>query len=136
MSTRYLSNLTLMVAGGFLVVATQAFAAPTVAWLTFGIATGATIVGLSMLSIRPTIPQGVIGSLTVVLGAWTLVASVVFVPATVLWLGFAAGIAFVGLGVVGLTAHELTTERVVHSLDFDQQQASRRPLSEREPVAA
>ena len=62
------------------------------------------------------ITQRVIGGVGVVLGAWTIVASLVFVPASVVPLGFASAIAFVGLGLVGLTAHELSTERVVHSL--------------------
>jgi hypothetical protein len=43
----------------------------------------------------------------------------VFFPATVVWLGFGAGAAMVGLAVVGLTAHELRSERVVHSIQVD-----------------
>jgi hypothetical protein len=136
-STRYITNLALMIAGGFLVVATQAFLAPTVAWLTFAIAAGLTLVGLYMLATRSTIAQRVIGGVASVLGAWTIVASLVFVPATVLSLGFASALAFVGLGLIGLTAHELTTERVVHSLDTEHQpETNRRPLAGREPVAA
>jgi hypothetical protein len=30
-----------------------------------------------------------------------------------------------GLGIAGMTAHELTTERVVHALDVDGDRASR-----------
>jgi hypothetical protein len=52
-----------------------------------------------------------------------------FFPTTVVWLGFASACAFVLLGVAGLTAHELTTERVVHSLAVERE--PRRP-----PVAA
>jgi hypothetical protein len=128
--------LALVIAAGFLVVATQGFAAPTVAWLTFGIAAGLTIVSLYMLAAPSTITQRVIGGMASVLGAWTIVASLVFVPATVLSLGLASAIAFVALGVIGLTANELTTERVVHSLEVDQPEATGRPLSRREPVAA
>lgn len=137
MSTRYLTNLTMVIAAGFLVVATQAsFSASTVAWLTFAIAAGLTPVGLYMLASRSTIAQRAIGAAASVLGAWTIVASLVFLPATVVSLGFASALAFVALGVVGLTAHELTTERVVHSLDVDQPETSRRPLDARQPVAA
>jgi hypothetical protein len=129
--------LALIIAAGFLVVATQAsFSAPTVAWLTFGIAAGLTPLGAYMLISRSTIAQRVVGGVVAALGAWTIVASLVFVPATVVSLGFASALGFVALGVIGLTAHELTTERVVHSLGFDQPQASRRPLANREPVAA
>ncbi|HUE28855.1 MAG TPA: hypothetical protein VMP89_18925 [Solirubrobacteraceae bacterium] len=136
MSIRYLTNLALAIAAGFLVVATQAFTAPTASALTFAIASGATILGVYMLVSRSTIAQRVVGGLVSVLGAWTIVASLVFVPATAVTLGFASALAFVALGVIGLTANELTTERVVHSLDVEQSEGARRPLADRQPVAA
>jgi hypothetical protein len=52
------------------------------------------------------------------LGAWTIIASQVFSGAAVTWLGFASGIALVILGVAGLSAHELSSERVVHSFEL------------------
>jgi hypothetical protein len=128
MSIRYLSNLVVMIAAAFLVVATQAFVAGTVAWLTFGIAVGLTILSAYMLVSRHGIAQRVVGGLGAVLGAWTIVASLVFAPATVVWLGFGSAIAFVVLGIAGLTAHELTTERVVHSLAVERE-------PRRQPVA-
>jgi hypothetical protein len=69
----------------------------------------------------------------VALGAWTIVASLVFAPTTVVWLGFASALGFVALAVAGLTAHELTTERVVHSLTVERNPMAR---SGREPIAA
>jgi hypothetical protein len=45
------------------------------------------------------------------------VASIVFSASVVTWLGFASGIGFVGLALIGLTLHELHTERVVHAFD-------------------
>lgn len=77
-----------------------------------------------------------VGGLVAVLGAWTIVASLVFVPTTAATLGFASALGFVALGVVGLTAHELTTERVVHSLEVEESEGARRPLADRQPVAA
>jgi hypothetical protein len=117
MTTRFLSNLVLAVIGGFLVVATQAFAPGAVAWLTFAIAIGAVVVGAGMTAGIRDVAQRGIGALTAVLGAWTIVASLVFVPTTVVWLGFASALGFVALAVAGLIAHELHTERVVHSLE-------------------
>lgn len=125
MSTRYLSNLLLTVAAGFLVVATQAFAPVTVAWLSFAIAIFGTAVGLWMLLPRMGMVQRGLGLVVGVVSVWTIVASLVFAPTTVVWLGFASAVALVALGLGGLTAHELTTERVVHSLEV-----------EREPTAA
>ncbi len=125
MSIRYLYNIALGLAAAFLVVATQAFAAPTVAWLTFAIATGATMIALGMLT-RRGLGQRILTGLGVTLGAWTIVASLVFVPTTVVWLGFASALAFAGLALAGLTLHELTTERVVHSLEIEETPARRR----------
>lgn len=129
MSTRYLSNLALIIAGGFLVVATQALSLSAATSVIFAMAIGFTVVGMGMLLGRPTIPQIAVGSLTSVIGVWTIVASAVFAPTTVLWLGFASAIAFVVLGVIGLTAHELTTERVVHSLAVEREPARREPAT-------
>jgi hypothetical protein len=128
MSTRFIYNSLLALAAGFLIVATQAFVPGTVAWITFGIAAGVTVAGLVTIPLRTGPIQRVLATLGVGLGIWTIVASLVFAPTTVVWLGFASAIAFVALAFGGLTAHELTTERIVHSLDI--------PAREREPVTA
>ena len=131
--TRYLSNLALTAAAGFLVVAEFAFTLTTAAWLTFALAIGFVAISGFMLIAGRHIVQRAIGGLGLVIGAWTIVASLVFAPATVMWLGFASAVALVALGIAGLTSHELTTERVVHSL-----QVQREPVAvrEREPIAA
>jgi membrane-associated phospholipid phosphatase len=131
MRIRYLYNIALGLAAGFLVVATQAFAPTTVAWLTFAIAAGVTALSVGIAPLRTGLVQRVLSVASTVLGAWTIVASLVFAPTTVLWLGFASALAFVGLAVIGLTAHELTTERVVHSLEVE-----RSPRIGHEPAAA
>jgi hypothetical protein len=116
MSTRFLYNLILSLAAGFLVVATMAFAPFTVAWITFGIAAGITALSLGYLPLHAGIVQRGLTGAVLALGIWTIVASLVFASTTVVWLGFASALGFVGLGVAGLTAHELRAERVVHSL--------------------
>ena len=60
-----------------------------------------------------------------ILGAWTIVASLVFSGGVVTWLGFASGAAIVGLALIGLTLHELYTERVVHSFEVSAPAAER-----------
>ena len=129
MSIRYIYNIALALAGGFLVIASLAFSPPIAAALAFAVAAGVTIVSVGTVPARiGTIQRGLSG-VTGLLGAWTVAASLVFFPTTVVWLGFASAAAMVGLAVVGLTAHELTTERVVHSLEVDR---STQP----EPVSA
>jgi hypothetical protein len=134
MNIRFIYNMLLTLAAGFLVVATQAFLPATVAWITFGIAVASVVLSASSFALRMGLVQRILSAVAFVIGAWTIVASLVFAPATVLWLGFASALALVGLGVVGLTAHELKTERVVHSLAVD-----RGPMvaeRDREPIAA
>ncbi len=126
MSIRYISNLVLAVAAGFLVVATQAFALPVVQWLVFAIAAGATVLSIATLVTDKTIVQRVISLIAGVVGGWTIVASLVFGLSAVMWLGFAGALALAGLAIIGLTTHELRTERVVHSLDFESEPALRR----------
>jgi hypothetical protein len=116
-----------------LVVAEFAFTLGTAAWLTFALGIGFVVISGFMLIAGRSIVQRSIGGLGLMIGAWTIVASLVFVPATVMWLGFASAVALVALGVTGLTAHELTTERVVHSLQVERQPVA---VHEREPIAA
>lgn len=117
MNSRYFTNLVLAVAGGFLIVASQAWSVPVFMWIMFGIGIIAMVLSTSIaLPGRGLLQRGLDGAVSV-LGAWTIIASLVFAGATVTWLGFASGCAFVGLALAGLTLHELRTERVVHSLE-------------------
>jgi hypothetical protein len=132
LTARFVSNLTLGLLAGFLVVATMSFAPASVAWITFGIAIAATVVGLSMAGGIRDLAQRGLGALVAVIAIWTIVASLVFVPTTVVWLGFASALALVGLAVAGLIEHELRAERVVHSLEVAPQRAHE---PEQQPVA-
>lgn len=117
MNSRFLTNAGLTIVGAFTVVASMAWAPPTFMWLMFaaGIAAVALALGAALPGRGPAqrALDGAIGTL----GAWTIVASLVFGAGTVTWLGFASGIAFFGLALIGLTLHELRAERVVHAFE-------------------
>lgn len=118
MTTRYLTNVVLALIGGALLVTSQAFAWDTFAWIMLGGGAAAAAIALPAIAIRSRgIAQRGLDAIGAVVGAWTIVASLVFVGAAVTWLGFASGGAFVALALIGLTMHELKTERVVHSLE-------------------
>jgi 4-amino-4-deoxy-L-arabinose transferase-like glycosyltransferase len=51
-----------------------------------------------------------------VLGVWSIVQAIVFTGTTLEWVSFATAAAAALLATVGLTLHEMTTERVVHEL--------------------
>jgi len=118
MNSRYLTNVALMVAGAFLVVASQAFVVNTFEWLMFTVGAIAVLLSGAIVLRGRGLAQRGLDLLIGTLGAWTVVASLEFVGSTVTWLGFASGAGLVGLAVIGLTLHELSTERVVHSLDL------------------
>jgi uncharacterized membrane protein SirB2 len=117
MSLRFVTSTLLMLAGGLIVVFSQALTAETTGWVAFGLAIAivAGLVAVQADRARPTVQRlldGVVG----VLGIWTIIASVVFAGSTLTWLSFAEALGFAGLGLVGMIVHELSTERVVHSL--------------------
>jgi hypothetical protein len=105
------------------------YSPPVAAALTFAIAAGVTIVALAATPARVGWIQRALSGVTAVLGGWTVVASLVCFPTTVVWLGFASALAIVALAVAGLTAHEPMTERVVHSLEVA-------PSAQPEPITA
>jgi hypothetical protein len=122
MSTRYLTNITLALLAGFLVVASQAFTASAYAWLSFagGAAIGVVAVCGLALRGRGSLQRG-IDAAVVVIGAWIVVSSLVFGAGSVIWLGFSAAVAVLALAIAGLTANELRSEQVVHSLKVNTQ---------------
>jgi hypothetical protein len=119
MSTRFASNMLLALAGGVVIVATQAFAPPVLAWIAFGV----TGVGVLVLTAATALAPGrghvqrTLDAVAAVIAAWTIVETLVFSGMVMVWLTFGAAVAIVAIGAVGLIAHELSTERVVHSLE-------------------
>jgi peptidoglycan/LPS O-acetylase OafA/YrhL len=118
MSQRFISNVALAVAGAVVVVASQTFTPGVTGWLTFGVSLGA----LALLAVvqrdraRGRL-QRMLDVATGALALWSAVASVVYTGTTLTWLSFGEAIGFVALGVAGLVAHELSTERIVHAFD-------------------
>jgi len=117
MSMRYLSNATIALFGGFVVVASQAFAPAVTAWLAFAIAIAILVVaGVSQLQRGRGVVQRLLDGVTGLLAVGAIIASLVFAGPAVVWLSVAAGLGFVLLGFVGLTLHEIWTYRATHGL--------------------
>lgn len=118
MSAHFITNLGLGLVGALVVAASMAFSAGITGWLMFGVSLGVlTLLGLAQLDRGRGLVQRLLDAATSVLAAWAVVASVVFAGATVTWLTFAEAIGFVAFAVIGLAAHELKTERVVHTIE-------------------
>jgi hypothetical protein len=118
MNSRFISNVVLGLGGVIVVVASQAFASGVTGWVMFGISLGA-------LALLPLVQrdrargraQGVLDLITGALASWSAVASVVFTGGALRWLSFGEAIGLACLALGGLVAHELRTERVVHSFE-------------------
>ncbi len=119
MSTRFVSNLVIALAAGFVIVATQAFAPHLVAWIAFAVTGVGVLAVTAATALAPARGhvQRTLDAVTAVLAAWTIIASLVFSGMSMVWLTFGAAAAILAVAVVGLVAHELSTERVVHSLE-------------------
>jgi len=119
MSTRFISNVLLAVAGGFVIVATFAFAPPVVGWIAFGVTGVGVLLLMAATAFAPGrgLVQRTLDGVVAVLAAWTIVESLVFNGSVMVWLSFGAAAAMVAIAIAGLIAHELSTERVVHSLE-------------------
>jgi hypothetical protein len=129
MRSRFLTNVVFVVLGGFLAIASMAFGVPEFTWLMFGVGIAALALAAPAVTVlaRGRSQRGLDGVIGL-LGAWTIVASMVFGGLAITWLGFASGVALIALALAGLTLHELSTERVVHSFEV------RTSATEREPV--
>lgn len=117
MSMRYLSNAAIALFGGFVVVASQAFAPAVTAWLAFAIAIAVLVVaGVSQLQRGRGVVQRILDGVMGLLAVGAIIASLVFVGPTVMWLSLAGGLGFVLLAFTGLTLHEIWTYRATHGL--------------------
>jgi len=118
LSIRYLLNLLLAVVAGFEVAAFKAFGPDLYAWLAFAGGVAVIAIATASLLTERSATQRALSAVTVVIGAWTVVASLVFDPTTVIWLGFSAAVAVVALAVTGLTLHEVRDEHVIRAVDM------------------
>ena len=124
MLTRYISWLAIGLAAAFLVVASSAFTSlAAIAALAFAISVGTLVVSAGIAyRYRDHVPTLVTALVTTAVSAWTIVASVVFSQSTVQTLAFAGSLALAGLALAGLTIHELSSERITHSLEVTDNQ--------------
>jgi hypothetical protein len=115
MRVNFFSRLALLLVAGFLIIATQVWARGTVEWLF--IVGGIVMIGLAVGALGQAAgAQRNLDALLGVLGVWSIVQAIVFSGSTLEWVSFATACAAALIATVGLTIHEMTTERVVHEL--------------------
>ena len=115
--SRFFTNLVIGLLSGFVVMSSQVFAAPTVAWIAFGAAVAVlAISALVQLDGQRGIAQRILDLAMIGIAAVLIVFSLVFVGATVTWLAFGLSLGWLGLAVTGLTLHEVEMWRSANGL--------------------
>ncbi|HEY7432517.1 MAG TPA: hypothetical protein VH641_17475 [Streptosporangiaceae bacterium] len=117
LSSRFALDVLFVLAGAFLTVAATSFTAAVAGWVAFGVFTGVALLASSSLVRARTASWRVGHGLIALVSAWALVAALVPSGALLAWLVFADAIAVGVLALADLTAHELTSESVIHRLE-------------------
>jgi hypothetical protein len=116
LSSRFILDNLFLLAAGFLVVASMTWSSGVAGWTAFGVSVGITVIAaisavLTQKNARK-LGHGLVG----LVALWSLVAALAFSGTLLTWLVFADAIAVGVLALADLTAHEATTEKVVHQL--------------------
>lgn len=117
MSLRYALGTLFALAGGFLIVASLTFTSGIASWLAFGVGTGVTVLSAAALTRYGATRRSLGYAAGFAVGLWMLIAALLFTGDTGSWLVFADGAALALVALTDLARHEISTERVVHTLD-------------------
>lgn len=117
LSSRFGLDILVVLGAAFLAVAAMSFSAPVAGWLGFGVSTGLAVLAVTSLVLTRSTSRRIGHGLIGLAGLWSLIAALVFSGTALTWLVFADAIALGVLALADLTAHEVTTENVVHRLE-------------------
>jgi hypothetical protein len=117
LSSRFILDNLFVIAAGFLAVAAMTWTIGVAHWVAFAVSVGVLVLAGTSAILVPTLARkvghGVIGLAAV----WSIIAALVFSGTALTWLVFADAILVGVLALADLTAHEATTENVVHQLE-------------------
>jgi hypothetical protein len=117
LSLRFALDNLFVIGAAFLAVSAMTFSAAVAGWVAFGVSTGLTVLaGASVATMRRR-GQRIGHSLIGLVGLWSLIAALIFTGSVLSWLVLADAIALGVFALADLTAHEVSTESVVHRLE-------------------
>jgi hypothetical protein len=116
LSSRFILDNLFLLAAAFLVVASMAWNASLAGWTAFGVSAGITVIAAISAVLTGKNARKLGHGLVALAALWSLVAALAFSGTLLTWLVFADAIAVGVLALADLTAHEATTEKVVHQL--------------------
>lgn len=137
MRLHFISRLALLIAGSFLVVATQegVWTGNPLKWMF--VAGGAlAIVVAAADAMHDAIEQRGLDFLTALVGAWMIVEAFALSQPDVKWWSFGSAAAIAGLSAIGLVIHEWSTERVVHELRVTHHEEARAAAARQTAISA
>jgi hypothetical protein len=136
--TRWVLTLALALGAGFLVVESYAFGAATASGIGFAVSIAMVALGVMLFvtarrarqylsvpsrDVRVAAWEAISLAATAI-AAWNVVQSRIFDAGTARWLTLADGLGILAVAIVGLVLHELSSERVVHSLEVVREEAA------------
>jgi hypothetical protein len=116
LSSRFILDASFLIAAAFLVVASMTWSASVAGWTAFGVSAGITVIAGTSAVLSQRIPRQLGHGLIALAGLWSLVAALAFSGTLLTWLVLADAVAVGLIALADLTAHEATTEKVVHQL--------------------
>ena len=117
LSSRFVLDTLFLLAGGFLAVATMTWTIGVAHWVAFAVSVGILLAaGLSAVLV-PTIGRKIGHGAIGLAAVWSIIAALVFSGTALTWLVLADALLVAAFALADLTAHEATTENVVHQLE-------------------
>jgi hypothetical protein len=117
LSPRFSLDTLALVGGGFLAVTAMSFSASTAGWIGFGVSTLFTVLAAGAAIATRSGSARFGHSALALVALWSLIAALTFTGGVLTWLVFADALALAAFALADLTAHEVGTEHVVHSLE-------------------
>ncbi len=117
MSSRYFTNIMIILMGGFIVVVSQSFSPGVLGWVAFGVGVAMLCVtALAQLDRSRGLLQRMLDALALADVGLLIAFSLASSGTATTWLAFAFAIGVVVIGVVGTAIHEVATWRAQHRL--------------------
>jgi hypothetical protein len=116
LSSRFILDNLFLLAAAFIVVASMTWSAGVAGWVAFGVSAGITVLAGASAVLANRNDRKLGHGLVALVALWSLTAALAFSGTLLTWLVFADAIALGLLALADLTAHEATTEKVVHQL--------------------
>jgi hypothetical protein len=116
LSSRFILDNLFLLAAAFVVVASMTWTAGVTGWVAFGVSAGVAVLAGASAILTTRNDRKLGHGLVALVALWSLSAALAFSGTLLTWLVFADAIALGLLALADLTAHEATTEKVVHQL--------------------